>query len=100
LEYKLRGRTYVLRHVNRESHLKKVQTLESCSKLDKYTLPRTSEMAQLEALTRRPEVKMAVTMVQHNIPLSFSDHLSPFLRECFPHRLPKDILLPGLRPAS
>ncbi|KAL1268761.1 hypothetical protein QQF64_034124 [Cirrhinus molitorella] len=34
--------------------------------------------------TRRAEVKMAATMVQHNIPLAFSDHLSPLLKECFP----------------
>ncbi|KAJ4918118.1 hypothetical protein JOQ06_000114, partial [Pogonophryne albipinna] len=41
-------------------------------------------MGQLETQTRRAEVKVAMTMVQHNIPLAFSDHLSPLFKECFP----------------
>ncbi|KAJ4927999.1 hypothetical protein JOQ06_015799 [Pogonophryne albipinna] len=46
--------------------------------------PQSTEMGQLETHTRRAEVKVAMTMVQHNIPLAFSDHLSPLFKECFP----------------
>lgn len=34
--------------------------------------------------TSRAEIKVAVAMVNHNIPLAFADHLSPLFRECFP----------------
>lgn len=34
--------------------------------------------------TRRAEIKVAVVMVNHNIPLAFADHLSPLFKECFP----------------
>lgn len=33
---------------------------------------------------RRAEVKVAVILVSHNIPLAFADHLSPLFKECFP----------------
>ena len=33
---------------------------------------------------RRAEVKVAVTLVSHNIPIAFADHLSPLFKECFP----------------
>lgn len=33
--------------------------------------------------TRRAEVKMTATLVEHNIPLAFADHLGPALRESF-----------------
>ena len=33
---------------------------------------------------RRAEVKMTATMVKHNVPLAFADHLSPLLRDIFP----------------
>ncbi len=32
----------------------------------------------------KDEVKIANGLVQHNIPIAFSDHLSPFLRSAFP----------------
>ncbi len=32
----------------------------------------------------RAEVKVANSMVQHNIPLAFADHLSPLMRTIFP----------------
>lgn len=35
-------------------------------------------------LVRRAEVKVAVTLVSHNIPLAFADHLSPLFKEFFP----------------
>ena len=33
---------------------------------------------------RRAEIKVAVTLVSHNIPIAFADHLSPLFKECFP----------------
>lgn len=33
--------------------------------------------------TRRAKVKMTATLVEHNVPLAFADHLGPALRECF-----------------
>ena len=33
---------------------------------------------------RRVEVKMATTMVKHNVPLAFADHLSPLLKDIIP----------------
>lgn len=33
---------------------------------------------------RRAEVKEAAVLAQHNIPLSFADHLSPLFTELFP----------------
>lgn len=33
-------------------------------------------------LTRRPEVKVAVAMVQHNVPFAEADHFGPLLKEC------------------
>lgn len=33
--------------------------------------------------TRRAEVKMAATLVHHNVPLAVTDHLGPLLKECF-----------------
>nr|XP_055023092.1 uncharacterized protein LOC129413419 [Misgurnus anguillicaudatus] len=33
--------------------------------------------------TRRAEVKVAVAMVQHNVPFAVADHFSPLLKECF-----------------
>ncbi|XP_049455395.1 uncharacterized protein LOC125902816 [Epinephelus fuscoguttatus] len=40
-------------------------------------------MADQEAKTRRAEVKMAVTLVQHNVPLAVAYHLGLLLKECF-----------------
>lgn len=33
--------------------------------------------------TRRAEVKVAATKVQHNVPLAVADHLGLLLKECF-----------------
>ncbi|MGH0136406.1 UNVERIFIED_CONTAM: hypothetical protein FKN15_061053 [Acipenser sinensis] len=40
-------------------------------------------MTQLEAKARRAEIKVAVTMVNHNVPLAVADHFSPLMKECF-----------------
>ncbi|XP_076854994.1 uncharacterized protein LOC143509955 isoform X3 [Brachyhypopomus gauderio] len=40
-------------------------------------------MTTQESKTRRAEVKVAVAMVQHNVPFAVADHLSPLLRNCF-----------------
>ncbi|KAF3842654.1 hypothetical protein F7725_001503, partial [Dissostichus mawsoni] len=85
LECRHQGRADVIRHINRESHLKKQKIVESSSKMDMFIQgTQSTEMGQLETQTRRAEVKVAMTMLQHNIPLAFSDHLSPLFKECFP----------------
>ncbi|KAJ4939407.1 hypothetical protein JOQ06_028856 [Pogonophryne albipinna] len=85
LECRHQGRADVIRHINRESYLKKQKMVESSSKMNMFIQgPQSTEMGQLETQTRRAEVKVAMTMVQHNIPLAFSDHLSPLFKECFP----------------
>lgn len=33
--------------------------------------------------TRRAEVKVAVSMVDQNVPFEVNDHFSPLLKECF-----------------
>lgn len=33
--------------------------------------------------TRRAEVKVAVSMVEHIVPFAVADHFSPLLKECF-----------------
>ncbi|KAI4825259.1 hypothetical protein KUCAC02_020946 [Chaenocephalus aceratus] len=40
-------------------------------------------MSVQEAKTRRAEVKVAVAMVQHNVPFAVADHFSPLYKECF-----------------
>ena len=36
-----------------------------------------ANMSPLEAKVRRAEVKMTATMVKHNVPLAFAEHLIP-----------------------
>ncbi|KAF3840274.1 hypothetical protein F7725_018991 [Dissostichus mawsoni] len=85
LERRHQGRADVICHINRESHLKKQKMVESSSKMDMFIQgTQSTEMGQLKTQTRRAEVKVAMTMVQQNIPLAFSDHLSPLFKECFP----------------
>ena len=46
-------------------------------------VPAVASMTPLEAKVRRAEVKMTATMVKHNVPIAFAEHLSPLLREIF-----------------
>ena len=41
-------------------------------------------MTAFETKVRRAEVIVAATMVKHNVPLAFAEHLSPLFREIFP----------------
>ncbi|KAM4581644.1 uncharacterized protein V3H82_005782 [Fundulus diaphanus] len=88
LECRHSGRADVVRHFKRDYHIKKLQFYEklfgSSLKLKMAVMPQMEEMDKLEAQTRRAEVKVAVTLVQHDIPLAFSDHLSPLFKHCFP----------------
>ncbi|XP_047202548.1 uncharacterized protein LOC124856284 isoform X3 [Girardinichthys multiradiatus] len=88
LECRHSGRADVVRHFKRDYHIKKLQFYEklfgSSLKLKMAVIPKTGEVDKLEAQTRRAEVKVAVTLVQHDIPLAFSDHLSPLFKHCFP----------------
>ncbi|CAM4573185.1 unnamed protein product [Leuciscus chuanchicus] len=55
------------------------------SSVAQFYTPATSVggMSVQEAKTRRAEVKVAVAMVQHNVPFAVADHFSPLYKECF-----------------
>ena len=48
------------------------------------TAPTVHSMTAFETKVRRAEVKVAATMVKHNVPLAFAEHLSLLFREIFP----------------
>ena len=60
--------------------------MRSSGKIQKFfnVAPSVDKMTTLEAKVRRAEVKVTSTMVEHNIPLVFAEHLSPLFREIFP----------------
>ncbi|KAK0153150.1 hypothetical protein N1851_005167 [Merluccius polli] len=67
LECRHQGRADVQRHITRESHIKKQKILDSTNKMDRFVCSRAEEM-NLDTQARRAEVKVAVTLVSHNIP--------------------------------
>ncbi|XP_063053561.1 zinc finger BED domain-containing protein 5-like [Engraulis encrasicolus] len=83
LECSHMGRSDIQRHIRTDGHTKKERSLECSKSIDSFLCRRTEEL-NLEAQTRRAEIKVAVVMVNHNIPLAFADHLSPLFKECFP----------------
>ena len=46
--------------------------------------PIVDSMMPLEVKIRRGEVKVTATIVKHNVPLAFTEHLSPLFKEIFP----------------
>lgn len=80
------GRTDLERHVSSEAHVKKASDLRTNTKINSFfsSVPSVANMSALEAKVRRAEVKMTATMVKHNVPLAFAEHLSPLLKEMFP----------------
>ncbi|XP_058881945.1 uncharacterized protein LOC117403636 [Acipenser ruthenus] len=80
------GHADVERHIESESHQRKVKAVEQSQQITKFTVntaPKVDNMTQLEAKARRAEIKVAVTMVNHNVPLAVADHFSPLMKECF-----------------
>ncbi|XP_034064676.1 uncharacterized protein LOC117541575 [Gymnodraco acuticeps] len=75
----------ISRHVEGKGHRAKEQSLNSVSSIAQFYVPETSVggMSVQEAKTRRAEVKVAVAMVQHNVPFAVADHFSPLYKECF-----------------
>ncbi|KAF3850555.1 hypothetical protein F7725_012327, partial [Dissostichus mawsoni] len=75
----------ISRHVEGKGHRAKEQHLNSVSSIAQFYVPETSVggMSVQEAKTRRAEVKVAVAMVQHNVPFAVADHFSPLYKECF-----------------
>ncbi|MGH0146032.1 UNVERIFIED_CONTAM: hypothetical protein FKN15_041695 [Acipenser sinensis] len=76
----------VERHIESESHQRKVKAVEQSQQITKFTVntaPKVDNMTQLEAKAQRAEIKVAVTMVNHNVPLAVADHFSPLIKECF-----------------
>ncbi|KAK6481138.1 hypothetical protein HHUSO_G17313 [Huso huso] len=64
----------------------KVKAVEQSQQITKFTVntaPKLDNMTQLEAKARRAEIKVAVTMVNHNVPLAVANHFSPLMKECF-----------------
>lgn len=68
-----------------DRHIKKVAAVKSSSNIKKIFPCAVSldKMNPLEARVQRAEVKVTATMVKHNIPLAFAEHLSPLFREIF-----------------
>ncbi|XP_073725186.1 uncharacterized protein [Misgurnus anguillicaudatus] len=80
------GVTDVNRHIKSKGHKAKEQALQSTSGIAQFYAPAsvggmTAQEAKLK--TTRDEVKVAVAMVQHNVPFAVADHFSPLLKECF-----------------
>ncbi|KAJ4922869.1 hypothetical protein JOQ06_021331, partial [Pogonophryne albipinna] len=73
------GVSDISRHVEGKGHRAKEQSLNSVSSIAQFYVPETSVggMSLQEAKTRRAEVKVAVAMVQHNVPFAVADHFSP-----------------------
>ena len=80
------GRTDVESHVSSKGHTKKVRDMRTNTKIHSYfvSVPSVTNMSSLEAKVRRAEVKMTATMVKHNVPLAFAEHLSPLFKVMFP----------------
>ncbi|KAK0150738.1 hypothetical protein N1851_008145 [Merluccius polli] len=73
------GMRDISRHVEGKGHRAKEQALNSASTVAQFYTSATSVggMSVQEAKTRRAEVKVAVAMVQHNVPFA------PLYKECF-----------------
>ena len=96
------GRRDIERHIGSEGHIKKAKDVKSSKKIKTFftAAPTVDTMTPLEAKvsstfdisvltiilwqTRRAEVKVCTTLVKHNIPLAFADHLTPLFHEIFP----------------
>ena len=79
------GRKDVEQHLESASHRDKVEAIRSSQRIQQYfhATPSIDSMTPLEVKVRRAEVKVATTMVKHNILLAFAEHLSPLFSEIF-----------------
>ncbi|XP_071061695.1 protein FAM200B-like [Pseudochaenichthys georgianus] len=78
------GKADVIRHMKSKGHRAKEQAIQSTTTIAPYYAPvSVGGMTAQEAKTRRAEVKVAVSMVEHNVPFAVADHFSPLLKECF-----------------
>ncbi|XP_072168656.1 uncharacterized protein [Diadema setosum] len=74
----------IKRHISSSGHKEKERLQKSTWGITHFTVQTGNrEMSNTETKIRRAEVKVAMTMVQHNVPLAFADHLSPLMKECF-----------------
>jgi hypothetical protein len=79
------GKRDVQRHIDSAGHQSKTKDVVGNSSMKNFVRPSgSSTMSSLEFQTRRAEVKMAATMAHHNVPIAFSDHLSPLFHQMFP----------------
>ncbi|XP_028303726.1 uncharacterized protein LOC114463975 isoform X5 [Gouania willdenowi] len=78
------GKADVTRHIKSKAHRTKEQAIQSTASIAPCHGPDTVDgMTAQEVKTRRAEVKVAVSMVEHNVPFAVADHFSPLLKECF-----------------
>lgn len=81
------GKSDVKRHLKSKVHRTKelaVQSIQPTAIIAPCYVPTTvGGMTAQELQTRRAEVKVAVSMVEHNVPFAVADHFSPLLKECF-----------------
>ncbi|KAK1888518.1 Zinc finger BED domain containing protein 5 [Dissostichus eleginoides] len=78
------GKADVIRHIKSKGHRAKEQAIQSTTTIAPYYAPvSVGGMTAQDAKTRRAEVKVAVSMVEHNVPFAVADHFSPLLKECF-----------------
>eukprot|EP00057_Strongylocentrotus_purpuratus_P019851 XP_011674325.1 PREDICTED: uncharacterized protein LOC105443158 [Strongylocentrotus purpuratus] len=77
------GLSDIKRHISSKGH-KDRETLQKTTRSIALFTHSIKEMSSAETKIRRAEIKMAMSLVEHNVPLAFSDHLSPLMKECFP----------------
>lgn len=82
------GEADVSRHVDSEMHRKNLRGRRESAHLKQVSLSSMfqagNELTPVEFKARRSEVKFAMFLAEHHIPIAAMDHLSPLVKECFP----------------
>lgn len=75
--------TALKRHNTSQSHIKKFKTIPTSQKT---LLQFTTKVGDdgLEKRTQKAEIKVTEFFVEHNIPFSVADHMTPLMKKCFP----------------
>lgn len=75
------GERDVRRHIEGKKHCDNIRGLEGQQQIGTFFRPASHPIH--EKVTRA-EVKVTTLLAHHNIPIAFSDHLSPLFKEIFP----------------
>ena len=83
------GEADVRRHISSDLHKRnraaRMQTAAHMKQLNVTSLMMAeNELTSMELKTRRAEVKFAMFIAEHHIPIAVMDHLSILLSQCFP----------------